>query len=380
MEAWLQANALKSVLLVVGTPGCGASSSLEQLLKDLDIEAVWFGPGAPKLRASLLDAGCSAFSATGRRKIVVLDGFDAMIADVNANADIGCFVRKALPAPTIFLAHRTRTILKRFRDLFTAAAYAARATVLELAPPSPTRVRDIVAAAAPPDMPTDQLDRIIAKAKGDIRAALKAVEFRSADAVKEPVPESYAVVERALCGDYETVEDILRDAAAEPTVISHGIFERYGFSPDIADAFSLADVMDEYMFAHQRWELTDPHAAISVALPALLPKSAPTKRKATDTFTYGMVWSKLHLQACRTKHVKTVTTQRAEAKLPFMPVQDLALVRGMILQCEASKDWKTLQNVAHGLGPDAVLALMRLWSCKYTQTVHARVTKHMHPQ
>jgi hypothetical protein len=376
METWLREGTLKSILLVVGTPGCGASSTLEQHLRELDIEAVWFSPGAAKLRASLLDAGCSAFSATGRRKIIVLDGFDAMMGDVNACADIAFFIRKALPAPAIFLAHRTRTIHKRFRDLFTAASFAGRTRTIELDPPSPTTVRSILRDAAPPDMDEDTIDAIWQKAKGDVRAALRAVEFRSKDAVKDEIPESYAVVEKALHGEYKTVVDATLAAAAESTVISYGIFERYGFSPDVADAFSLADVMEEYMFAHQRWELVDSYAVIGVAIPSLLPKE-PRPKKASEKFTYGVVWSKLHLQACRAKHVKTIATQRADARLPFIPVEDMAYVRGMILQCDAAKDWETLRRVAHGLRPDGVLALMRLWSCKYTQSVHSRVTKHL---
>ena len=377
MEEWLRQGTPKSVLLVVGVAGCGMSSSLEHLLKSLEIEAVWFGPGATKLRASLLDAGCSCYSATGRRKIVVLDGFDAMMADANAAADIGEFIRRALPAPTIFLTHKTRTIHKRFRELFNAASYAAQASVLDMEPPSSEALATILAAEYP-EADSMQIKDIAERARGDVRAAKAALEFSgNSNTLKDYIPEAYTVVDDALSGNYGTVKEILDAASSDPAVISHGIFERYGWHPEISDVFSVADVLDECMFSKQHWELHDVHAALAVAYPALkAPKAKHHAKKSPAKFTYGMVWSKLHLQACRQRHVRTVATQRAEAKLRFLPVQESAYLRRMIMDAHAQGDTETLRNVLHGLKPDGLLSLMRLWRGNYTQSMHSKVSRH----
>ena len=359
MDEWVSRGAKASVLLVIGTPGCGASSSLEKILRDADIESVWFGSGSPKLRAHLGDAACSCYSATGRRKMVVVDGFDACMADANAAADLGAFIKKKLPCPTIFLAHRTRTIAKRFRDLFTVASYAARAAVVELQGPSTEQLTALLGGGT-------RAAAIAARARGDVRAARAAMDWSGdVSALKDDVPETFEAVDRALDGVYETVREVLDVTSCDSTVISYGIFERYGLSPDIADYFSAADVLESAMFKSQRWDLFDVYTALGVAGPALLPKKPLPK---ATKFTYGTVWSKMHLQASREKYVRKLSNRH-------IPVTELGVLRNMILQAEASKDYDTLKRLLHGWSPDELLGLMRLWKCKYTQTTHARIIK-----
>lgn len=381
IREWVSTGTSRSILLVVGIPGCGASSLLTTILAELDIESVWLTPGIQKLRASLHDAGCSYYSATGRRKVVVLDGFEAIMGDANSAADVGDFVRRAFPAPTICLAHRTRTIIKRFRDLFNAAS-RIRGTVVELHPLPPERIQGILEHKYP-SVKSEEAVKIARHCKGDLKAAFSALDFCTTDAssrLKDEIPESFAVVDRILEGGISTVRDALDMASAESTVISYGIFERYGLSPEIAEAFSIADVLEEHMFANQKWELGDVHAAVAVGYPAVMMTASGNKalpKKTTDTFTYGMVWSRLHLHAARKKLTHTISSQRAESRLMTIPITDLGLVRGMVVHAEKNKDFETLKSVLHGMRPDGILALMRLWKGGYTQSTHARVCKNI---
>ena len=381
VRQWLTTGTSKSMVLVVGIPGCGASSTLTTLLTDLGIESVWLTPGMQKLRASLHDAGCSYYSATGRRKVVVLDGFDAIMGDANSAADVGDYVRRAFPAPTICLAHRTRTIIKRFRDLFNAAS-RPRASVVELHPLAPDRIASILKERHP-SIEDAEAVKISRQCKGDLKAAISALDFSTHDAssrLKDEIPESFAVVDTILEGGIQTVRDALDMASAESTVISYGVFERYGFSPEIADAFSIADVLEEHMFANQKWELGDVHASIAVGYPAVamtISGNTVLPKKATDTFTYGMVWSRLHLHAARKKLTHTISSQRAESRLMSIPITDLGLVRSMVVQAEKNKEYDILKSIVHGLRADGILALMRLWKGGYTQSTHSRICKNI---
>lgn len=389
MRSWLVAGEPRSVFLAVGVPGCGVSTALSALLETLDIECVWLDPATPRLRIALADAGCSCVSATGRRKVVVLEGFDAIMRDANGAADVSDALRRQLPAPTMFMAHRTRTVVRRFRDLFPAAT-RARATVLEVRPMTPARIAAVIRAAHPGVAPA-LADSMARACRGDVRSALASLALsETTDAyTKDDVPEADAVVEAALSGALTTVVGALAQGSSDSAVVSHGIFERYGFSPEVADAFSLADMLEERMFATQRWELADAHAAMAVAYPALhlqpgevLPPARPGARPGggrggdgggSTKFVYGMVWSRQHLLAARIKLFRTVQTQRAAFKVPAMGVTALAMVRRMVIDAMGRPE--VLRRVLEGLRPDAVLAIMRLWKGSYTASMHAKVSR-----
>lgn len=387
VETWLRETAYEvkgAVMLIVGTPGCGASTLLTTLLQKQHIEPVWFTPGTPKLRASLKDAGISSVSASGNRKILVLEGFDCLMTDANAAADISDFIGKWLPAPVVFLGHRSRTVFKRFGELFKAAT-RHRSTVLELKPLTLEAVVGVVQQQFP-TMSRETATALATAARGDVRAALAAAAFSTTTpetSVKDTVYESYSVVDMTFDGDVHSIQDALTVASGDPTVVSLGLFESYGLDPDIAEAFSIADVMEEFMFARQRWDLSDVHAAMAVAYPALhvshnASKNTTVKRskESQQKFSYGMVWSRAHLQASKARLLKTVGAQRADAGFTtFLTIQDLAWIRTMVMTAESQKDPTSMKAVVGGLKPSGVLAIMRLWKGKYTQSTHARVVK-----
>lgn len=391
LRAWLTAGTPRSVLMVVGVPGCGVSTALARMLEALQVESVWLDMGTPRLRAAMANAGCSCVSATGRRKVVVLEGFDAIMRDANGAADVADALRRQLPAPLVVLSHPTRTIVRRFRDLFTAAT-RERATVITVRPMGPARIAAILRAVHPA-MAAPLADEMARACQGDVRSALASLALdETTDAyAKDDVPDADAVVEDALAGQIATVAEALLRGSIEPSVVSHGIHERYGFSVAVADAFSLADMIEERMFATQRWELSGVYAAMAVAFPAVhLDPSQVLPRGNERAFVYGMTWSREHLRAARTKMFLTVRTQRASANLPVtLDLTDLALMRRMVMDTfgrgtrgnrgtrggAAIENQDAFRRIVDGLGPDGVLAIMRLWKGSYTQTMHAKVSR-----
>lgn len=385
LRAWLAAGVPRSVFLVVGVPGSGVSTLLTALLEALEIESVWLGPGTHRLRVAMADAGCSVFSATGRRKVLVVEGFDALMHDASSAADIADALKRQLPAPTVFLAHRTRTVRRRFEEMFPAAT-RARATALDMRPMAAARIASMLQEAHPSVDPAVAAD-MARDCRGDLRSALASLAFseESGAYTKDETPEADVVVEDLLAGRAGGVREALAVSAGDAAVVSHGIFERYGYCPEVADAFSVADIIEERMFATQRWELTDVHAVMAVAYPALrldtahvMPApaqecSAGASKKTK--FVYGMVWSRMHLQAARRKLVHTVHTQRAQAKLLPLDVPDLGLVRRILSDAVASWSPEVIGRVTHGLRPDAILAIMRLWKGRYTLATHGRVSR-----
>jgi hypothetical protein len=379
LRAWLAAGEPRSVFLVVGVPGSGVSTLLTKVLEALDIESVWLGPGTPRLRVAMADAGCSVFSATGRRKVVVVEGFDALIHDASSAADVVDAIKRQLPAPTVFLAHRTRTVRRRFEELFSAAT-RARATVLEMRPMSAPKIAEILRNRYPTADPA-VVAALAHDCRGDLRSALASLAFSEESVhTKDEVPEAEGVVDDLLAGGAGlSVREILAVAAGDASVISHGLFERYGYGPEVADAFSVADIIEERMFSTQRWELSDVHAVMAVATPALRLDPAQVMPAAVQEtkkkFVYGMVWSRMHLLAARRKLVQTVHTQRALATRPRLDVPDLGLVRRILSEAVTAWSPEVIRRVTHGLRPDAILAIMRLWKGRYTLAMHGRVSR-----
>ena len=313
-------------VLVAAPGGSGLTTLVRLLVKELDLEAVWASAGRV---AALAGATRTAVAPTGRRKVVVLDEYDVLVADPHTQDAVKAVLAEAGPVPVLCLARAP--LRAKMADAFRRRpCHVFRA-------PAPQRLAAACLAAFPGADPDAAL-ALCRGAKGDLRSVLAALAFsergRAAapvacakDATLTPLEATELVL---TADDVGGVAGALRLSDATTAALPSGIFENYPRATRdahkaaaAADLFSLADV------AGARGPLgpdTAPGlvAVLGVAGPATVLGPAATKDVEFDKF--GTAWSKANAACARAKALRGLAWRRAEAGLGALPAADLGLV------------------------------------------------------
>ena len=398
LRAWMASGA-PGPALATAVPGSGLTTLVHLLVRECGLDAVWVGCATPRVKAVLQAAGSSPVSVTLRRKIIVIDEIEALAAggDAAALSDALAFVKAKPPLPVLFLGHVTRSQkAQEFAKAWPRFAFGR--------PSAPAVGQYLRRVASQHAIPADAVDDIAAKARGDVRAALMALDLlrRGTGTVdfKDEAPEGLDLTEAVLRGAAgHGVKECLRLFAMEPAVLPMGMWENYlgtlgkddlAAVAEAADGFADADRVDRHMYSKQAWDAMDTYGVCAVAVPALalrrLRRSKPPKTVSVTKF--GSVWSRLYNTCAKTKHVKALALAFAERGVQPLGACDLAWVRGCLRHAVASGDEAALRGVCGGvcgsLAAADVLKLARLdagpgGSAWYTQATHARVKAALGP-
>jgi hypothetical protein len=366
-------------LVVMAYPGSGTTTLINLIIKECgDIDVVWTHPGTVRLRGLLEAARQGSISATGKRKFVVFDAFDAMLTDQATNADILEFLKKSPPMPIVCIAHQRRNALQRAFEAFPSAKRRDQnITTVEFPRLSDEAIyRRVLAIAVSEgiDISEDTLASNVKDARGDLRSALGVLELGIEGSAMDDFPDGLEAAAEALAKD-PTIQRALELYHADITVVPAAVFENYSslaknisMCADVSDSFSLADTVHEVAFAKQRWDLLDIIGVLSVAAPAMRMNTT----MAPAILKFGTVWSKANNRLAKLKALRHVRT-----KFNGIPIEDVAYIRTVLLAALAQKDAKTIQSITACLGEKDVLAIMRQWKCGYTTNHHIKMKKLM---
>lgn len=395
LRAWLRSPASSAPARVQAPPGSGITTAMQLLARELDMEPLWITPGVPQPKTLLCDAASSPVAVTGRRKLVVLDDFDALANDAQLLGEVSALARRGCECRVACVGRTGR--LPKLDDLcrkwphFKFARPPAKAVADRIAQ---------VAAAERLQLTPEQALGLARAAGGDLRSALNSLDLtRRAPAPAEAAPTTEAgapkaalppaeafvkddtmdgldVVARLLTSKLPLAE-ALRLGSLDPSVVPMGMFENFldassALCPQASEYFSVADVVEKRAYAGSCWDLLDVHAALAIAGPHV---AIERRRDPPEPKKFGIVWSKMYNACAKAKGLRGVQTARAEAGLTHMGVCDLAYVRALVQAALAAGDDDALRAATHGLPPAQVLALMRLWKTEYKASTHARVKK-----
>lgn len=406
LRSWLASGTAGPALATAG-PGSGLTTLVQLLVAEAGLEGVWVGCATPRMRALLEQAGGSAVSVTLRRKVVVVDEFDALAGgDTLAMSEVLAFCRSKPRLPVLVLSHATRSAKSlEFAKTWPKFAFGrpgAGAVAAYLGR---------VAAAHGIRASEDDIGALARGARGDLRSALIRLDMHRlggrelddhgdrarADAgashqdhAKDEAIEGLDITEAVLRGQRgHTVCDCLKLFAMESAVVPMGIHENYLTSlgredllaaAEAAEAFSEANVVDKYLYARQAWDLYDVYGVCAVAATSLAlrrhRRSKPSQ--AFGVTKFGSVWSKAYNMCAKTKHAKSVAFKYAEAGLQPLGTCDLAWVRRCLRSAVETGDDGELTRVTWPLAAAEVLCLARLdttGSAWYKQAVHSRVKR-----
>lgn len=400
LRAWMAGGATGPAL-ATAAPGSGLTTLLSTLVRETAMDAVWVGCATPRVKELLRQAGSSPVSVTLRRKIIVVDEFDAFGGgDASALADALAFAKAGPPLPVLFASHSSRSQ--------KSLEYAKAWPRFELGRPSAPALKAYLrAVCARHGVAADDalVARVVAATKGDLRAALMTLDalrigapadgMLRADAgdverhAKDEAADALDIVESLLRGERGAdLRDCLKLYHTESAVVPMGLYENYPASlgaddtraaAAAADSFSVADRVDRYLYSHQAWDAVDVYAAAAVAGPVLhmrrLRRSPPSPAFAVTKF--GSVWSRMYNMYAKMKHVRALALARAERGLTRLDAADLALVRRMLRAALEAGDAGALSRCCSWMGPALTLQLARLqlgpaW---YRQMHHTRVKR-----
>lgn len=456
LRAWMATAGAGCAALATAPTGSGLTTLVELLVREAGVDAVWIGCGTPRVRALLHAAGANPVTVLMKRALIVVDEIEGMASTGDTGlAEAIAFARTKPPVPLLFLGKACRSTKPvEFAKGWPRYAFA-RPSAAKMA----AYLRTVAIAHGVP-LDADALDSLAARTKGDVRSAIMALDFAGAQQtaaaqhqqptqgqttmldffrpaprvtltlhVKDDADDGLDVVEAVLRGERaRTVRDGLKVFAMEPGMLGMGIYENYaavvrdlGVAARVADAFSVADLVDRYMYAKQAWDLHDTYGICSVAAPAMAlhsplhsplhstshsssasagSKKAAKKLKlslpvADDVHVtkFGSVWSKSYSMCAKQKQLKAISLKYAEAGLVPMVPTDMALVRACIRRTFERLDSAATTAAATAKDADAalraacwpltaaeVLGLMRLdagpdGSKWYKQSTHARLKK-----
>lgn len=393
LRAWLASGACGPAL-ATASPGSGLTTLVHLLVGELGLDTVWIGCGTPRIRALLEQAGANPLSVTMRRKVVIIDEFDALSSgDTMATSDVLSFVRGKPPVPILVLSHSTRSAKSlEFAKAWPKFAFGRPGMATMTAYLRTTATKHGV------EISDQDVEALAKQVRGDVRAALMALELRRRGGAeihtKDEATEGLDLTEAVLRGERgHTVRDCLRMFGMESAVVPMGIYENYLASlgkddmraaTEAAEAFAEADVVDRYIYARQSWDTYEVYGVFSVAAPCMALRHY-RRSKPSPTFgvtKFGSVWSKVYNMCAKTKHIKTLAFRYAEAGLSPLSACDLAWVRRCLRAAtDRSSDVaadEDIKRITWPLTAADVLALARLdtgGSAWYKQATHARVKR-----
>lgn len=402
LRAWMAGS--KGPALATAAPGSGLTTLVHALVRETGLDAVWIGSATPRVKHLLAAAGSSPVSVTLRRKIIVVDEFDAFGGgDASALADALAFARSGPPLPVLFASHSTRSQ--------KSLEYAKSWPRFELGRPSAAAMRAYLRAVCDRHgVAADDacLHGIVSRTRGDLRAALMtldalrlgapAAEASCAAAsldrhTKDEAADALDIVESLLRGERGAdLADCLKLYYTESAVVPMGLYENYLGSlgaGDVlaaaaaADSFSVADRVDRYVYSHQAWDTLEAYGAAAVAGPVL---GMRRHRRGPPPAAYGVtkfgsVWSRFFNACAKQKHVRALAWVRVERGLARLDVCDLAIVRQILGLALAGADDGAVVAAcdwAGGAAPVLQLARLQVGPTWYRPTHHARVKRLLH--
>ena len=436
LRAWMAGRATTGPALATASAGSGLTTLVQLLLAETGLESVWIGCGTQRVKALLQNAGANPLSVTMRRKMIVIDEFDALASgDASAAADAIAFARSHPPLPVLFLSHATRSQKTlEFAKTWPRFAFARPSRPVLAAYLQTVAARHGIA------LPEGAVDTLARDVRGDVRAALAAMDLARrgpGPPPRQPPPAAGPSGSDQIVGRRPATADDLGDAEGSSSgveskdeategldlaeavlrgqrgltvgdglkmfwmesasVVSMGMFENYlsalsggadvAAAAEVADAYSVADVVDRYLYSHQAWDLYDFYGVCAVAAPAVAinrrRRSPPNPALGISKF--GSVWSKVYNMCAKTKQVRSLAAKYAEAGLQPLRPADLAWVRlclrtALKRPSDESSD-EEVRRLAWPLAAADVLSLARLDAGQggsatwYKQAVHSRVKK-----
>ena len=375
VKQWIRDVHGRGKVLVVESvsAGVGISSLLRLACEEEGVEPIIISSSVQKLKTFLKDVSGSPYTVDFKKKILIIDSMDAVVSEPTCATELSDYVRSISPIPLICAGHRLRSSSSKLADMVTAKTYTIEKVIFPAI--------DDTKALAYLNTVKERLGRSTPVVwHGDLRNALTALDTDITNTLKDDKCDGVDAVRRVLFDPTLTVRDSIRMHTGDVSMITAGTHENYPLTGQsiescalLADVYSIADVMEERMYATQKWELGDVCTAITSGAPvAYIDKAKSHKHRHIDLSKFGTFWSRGNNMRTKQKALRGIRATMYEFGLhASSALESLATLRGIVL----SQQWDLILPVISSLPDDTVLAIMRLWKSGFTQSNYSALKK-----
>lgn len=347
LSSWLHTCSSSTALLVLTPTGTGIQTwLLNEIQHTFHMDPVIISSHTGRIKTQIYDAYRSTITPLGLRKILVVLGYDTLVNDSTMMADALQTLQKP-GIPTVCLAHVSRTVEKKFMAMFKAWQSVKKLHVM----PKVEDIMQMLNVVAG----EEKAKEISESCRGDVRQAMLQAEYTEFHC-KDDFLEAHEVMDMVREGTLRTANDIYRAARGDPMVLSLALFEAY-------DPLECVQVADMYSFLDavpHPHDDDDWHNYLTVTYPSIHFKERKNRKK---DFSYGMVWSKSHLQSNRSKQAKIasikMTTYGLQPMNQFI-VDDCPIFRSMMCTFSLCKH-ENPPPWTLAVDSGTILKVMRLW-------------------
>ena len=184
--------------------------------------------------------------------------------------------------------------------------------------PSPEKIFKIVSEIRPSASP-ELIRELAAQAKGSVRFVLQGLEFRSdaPDNFSEPKHDLEVLLVKGAKGIARDVDN-LHEHGYSWAVVQENYIDAPNLSLDeiaqLADAHSLADVIDDHVYRTQSWELLPYLCTEGVFRPVYYIKKTLKKLRP------GSLWTKYQNMCMKKKRIETICEKIQVRDTEYFPV------------------------------------------------------------
>lgn len=156
-----------------------------------------------------------------------------------------------------------------------------------------------------------------------------------------------------------------------------GVFDNYLTNSSRLSIDELSNISDTYSWSEATGEVLcengmyeDPYTFVPVTTAA----AYFSKEDKGLVKTFGQVWSKTNAMYAKMNSIHALQTMVRPIGY-FSQVDGFDHIRNILLQHISNQEYEKVANVAKSMGITAsgLLSLMRLWKCKYTLSIHAKI-------
>jgi hypothetical protein len=373
VKQWIRETRGRGKVLVIDSAsvGVGISTLLRLSCQEENVEAIFISSSVQKLKNFLKDASSSAYTVDFRKKILIIDSFDAVVSEPTCATELSDYIKSISPIPVICVGHRLRSSASKLADMIQKTYVIERVSFPALDTDTVLArlktIKEALGRSAPVSF------------NGDLRNSLAALDTDVVNSLKDDQCDGVDAVRRVLFDPSLTIRDSIRMHTGDVSMITAGTHENYPLTgqsieacAQLADIYSMADVMEECMYATQKWEVGDVCVAITSGGPvAYLDKVASQKHKKIDLSKFGTIWSRRNNMCTKEKGLRALKGVMLEHGMRQTSIDSLATMRGIIL----SQKWELILPRIAQLPNETLLTIMRLWKCGFTQSNYSALRK-----
>jgi hypothetical protein len=355
----------------------GISTMIRLACEQLGIEPIYVSSNVPKLKAFLYDASGSPYTVDFRKKLLVIDPLDAVFAESTCASELADFFKTKARIPVVCAGHRLRSSTSKLGSMFPAKLYTMQKIAFPAIEESVARpyIERVAHSFGCTKLPVWN---------GDIRNAIVAITANLSNVTKNSKCDGTEAVSRVLFDDTLTIRESIRMHEGDVSMIVAGTHENYPRTGQdietcsrLADAYSIADCMEEVMYSTQRWDLNGVYTGLVTGAPiAYLDKTVGKKHKGIDLSKFGTIWSRGNNQRTKEKALRHIRNAMMEHGMYSSHSLDcIAMIRTAIMDAIKSGRWEKIDPIIKKLPNETILAIMRMWKCGFTQAHYGSLKK-----